>query len=153
MREGRIYADEDFTVSQEKRDEMTPYLLECNDIIFGRRGDIGRCALVSATEAGYICGTGSLFVRFTAPINPIFALSVFMSDEMKELLVGQAKGATMLNINCGIVEQLPVILPPVLLQNEFAQKIEAIEKQKEMVKRSIAETETLFNSRMDYWFN
>lgn len=36
---------------------------------------------------------------------------------------------------------------------EFAQKIEAIEKQKELVNRSIVETETLFNSRMDYWFN
>ena len=153
MREGRICAEADFTVSEEKRNEMSSYLLERNDIIFGRRGDIGRCALVSATEAGYICGTGSLFVRFTAPIIPIFALSVFMSNEMKDLLVRQAKGATMLNINCGIVEHLPVILPPLGIQSEFAQKIEAIEKQKELVKRSIVETETLFNSRMDYWFN
>ena len=153
MREGRICAEADFTVSEEKRNEMSSYLLERNDIIFGRRGDIGRCALVSATEAGYICGTGSLFVRFTTPIIPIFALSVFMSNEMKDLLVGQAKGATMLNINCGIVEQLPVIVPPLDRQNEFAKKIEAIEKQKELVKRSIVETETLFNSRMDYWFN
>ena len=39
------------------------------------------------------------------------------------------------------------------LATEFAQKIEAIEKQKELVKQSIVETETLFNSRMDYWFN
>lgn len=153
MREGRIFAESDFTVSEEKRNEMSSYFLERNDIILGRRGDIGRCALVSATEAGYICGTGSLFVRFTAPIIPIFSLSVFMSNEMKVLLVGQAKGATMLNINCGIVEQLPVILPPLGLQTEFAQRVEAIEKQKELVKRSIEETETLFNSRMDYWFN
>lgn len=153
MREGRICAEADFTVSEEKRNEMSSYLLERNDIIFGRRGDIGRCALVSATEAGYICGTGSLFVRFTAPIIPIFALSVFMSNEMKDLLVRQAKGATMLNINCGIVEQVPVILPPLDIQNKFAQKIEAIEKEKELVKQSIAEAETLFNSRMDYWFN
>lgn len=153
MRKGRICAEADFTVSEEKRNEMSSYLLEQNDIIFGRRGDIGRCALVSATEAGYLCGTGSLFIRFTAPIIPIFALSVFMSNEMKDLLVGQAKGATMLNINCGIVEQLPVILPPLDLQSEFTQKVEAIERQKEMIKKSIQETETLFNSRMDYWFN
>ena len=39
------------------------------------------------------------------------------------------------------------------IQNHFAQKLEAIEKQKELVKRSIVETETLFNSRMDFWFN
>ena len=39
------------------------------------------------------------------------------------------------------------------LNEEFAEKIEAIEKQKELIKKSIAETEELFNSRMDYYFN
>ena len=47
----------------------------------------------------------------------------------------------------------PVIQPPLSLQQQFAEKIEAIEKQKEKIKQSIAETETLFNSRMDYWFS
>ena len=48
---------------------------------------------------------------------------------------------------------MPIPLPPMAIQNHFAQKLEAIEKQKELVKRSIVETETLFNSRMDFWFN
>ena len=39
------------------------------------------------------------------------------------------------------------------LQQDFASKIEAIEKQKELIAQSIKETETLFNSRMDYYFN
>ena len=54
--------------------------------------------------------------------------------------------------NTGL-KAISIPLPPMFLQNEFAKKIEAIEGQKELVKRSIAETETLFNSRMDYWFN
>ena len=56
-------------------------------------------------------------------------------------------------LNLKLIGNYPVIVPPLSLQYEFAQKIEAIEKQKELVKRSIVETETLFNSRMDYWFN
>ena len=48
---------------------------------------------------------------------------------------------------------MPLIYPPLTLQQEFAEKIEAIEKQKELIKQSIAETETLFNARMDYYFN
>ena len=44
-------------------------------------------------------------------------------------------------------------LPPIDLQNQFASKIEAIERQKELIKQSIKEVETLFNSRMDYYFN
>lgn len=46
-----------------------------------------------------------------------------------------------------------ILLPPLHLQQEFASKIEAIEKQKELIKQSLSETETLFNSRMDYYFN
>ena len=55
--------------------------------------------------------------------------------------------------NLGFVRSLPLMSPPILLQQEFASKIEAIEKQKELIKQSMAETETLFNSRMDYYFN
>lgn len=47
----------------------------------------------------------------------------------------------------------PVIIPPLSVQESFSDKIEAIERQKELIKQSIAETETLFNSRMDYYFN
>ena len=56
-------------------------------------------------------------------------------------------------LNLKLIGNYPVIVPPLSLQSEFAQKVEAIEKQKELVKRSIVETETLFNSRMDFWFN
>jgi len=47
----------------------------------------------------------------------------------------------------------PFPYPPIDLQNLFASKIEAIEHQKEVIKQSIMEVETLFNSRMDYYFN
>ena len=62
-------------------------------------------------------------------------------------------GATMMHLTKSGMEQYDVPVPPLDLQNEFAKTIEAIEKQKELLKRSIVETETLFNSRMDYWFN
>ena len=55
--------------------------------------------------------------------------------------------------NLSFVRSLPLIAPPTDLQELFAQRIEAIEKQKELVKQSIMDIETLFNSRMDYWFN
>ena len=51
------------------------------------------------------------------------------------------------------VEQLKIGIPPLSLQQLFAQKIEAIEQQKALIKQSIAETEELLNSRMDYYFS
>ena len=55
--------------------------------------------------------------------------------------------------NLRFIRELPLMTPPLPLQQEFASKIEAIEKQKELIRQSIQETETLFNSRMDYYFN
>lgn len=56
-------------------------------------------------------------------------------------------------INKGTFSQLSIPLPPLSLQQSFASKIEAIERQKNLFQQSITETETLFNSRMDYYFN
>ena len=49
--------------------------------------------------------------------------------------------------------KIDVPVPSLNIQKEFASKIESIEKQKELIAQSIKETETLFNSRMDYYFN
>ena len=51
------------------------------------------------------------------------------------------------------VENCNISIPPLPLQHQFATKIEAIEKQKELIKQSISETETLFNARMQHYFN
>ena len=153
MQDEKICPDFNFSVSCEKLKELDSYLLQPNDIVFARRGDIGRCVIVGKEENGYLCGTGSLFIRPTQPISPVFMLKSFRCKSMIEHLTSLAKGATMLNINCKIIEELNIIMPPLALQQEFASKIEAIEKQKELIKQSIAETEILFNSRMDFYFN
>ena len=153
MSEGKILPDENFTITNEKKKELETYLLQTNDIIFGRRGDIGRCALVTRKENGYLCGTGSLFVRFQVNINPIYCINYLSTRFVKDYLVQNAKGATMLNLNSKIIENVPMLFPSLDLQNQFASKIEAIERQKELIKQSIKEVETLFNSRMDYYFN
>ena len=51
------------------------------------------------------------------------------------------------------VEECIISIPSIDLQKQFAEKIENIERQKELITKSIKETEDLFNSRMDYYFN
>ncbi len=153
MKDFHIIADMDFTISNEKAEELEKYILQKDDVIFARRGDIGRCAVVTEKENGFLCGTGSLFVRFVVKVASTYIMYVIRSSSFTNELVSNAKGATMLNLNSSIVEELNFPLPPLSLQQSFAEKIEAIEKQKELIKQSIIETETLFNSRMDYYFN
>lgn len=53
--------------------------------------------------------------------------------------------------NTGL-KDIVVIHPPLSLQQSFAQKIESIERQKELINQSIREAQTLFDSRMEYYF-
>ena len=72
---------------------------------------------------------------------------------LQSILEANAPAVAQKNINLKVLNLLEVPLPPLQLQQLFAQKIEAIEKEKELIKQSIKETEELFNSRMDYYFN
>lgn len=64
-----------------------------------------------------------------------------------------ANGFKVTHISTKEIEKIPIPLPPLPLQNLFASKIQSIEHQKALIKQSITEVETLFNSRMDYYFN
>ena len=152
LKAGKIVAEDDFTVNDDMYAQMMSYVLHKNDIVFGRRGDIGRCALVTQEQDGYLCGTGSLFVRFNIQVQPLFSIATLMHKSITDFLLKKAKGATMLNINCGIVEDVPFILPPLALQQSFAEKIQSIEKQKEAIRASIADTQKLLDYTMDKYF-
>ena len=145
--------DKYFTISKEKAAELCDYQLKINDVIFARRGDIGRCAVISDKEAGYLCGTGSLFVRFERKLSSIYTMYVVRTTSFIKELVSKAKGATMLNLNSSTMENLRFPIPPLPLQQAFAQRIELIEQQKAEIQSTIADLETLLASRMQYWFD
>ena len=84
-------------------------------------------------------------------LNKIFYQ--YLLNTMTRSFMKDVHGIGMVHLTKVGMEQYDLPLPPLPLQQHFAKKIEAIEKQKALIKQSIAETETLFNSRMDYYFN
>ena len=81
-----------------------------------------------------------------------YLFAFFKSPAFRSQLT-TSQTATINQITVKMLDEIKVALPPITLQQEFADKIEAIEKQKELIKQSITETETLFNARMGYYFN
>ena len=71
---------------------------------------------------------------------------------MYENIRSMARGGNQANLNLAIVRSINIILPPLPLQQTFAQRIELIEQQKAEIKSTIADLETLLASRMQYWF-
>ena len=137
--------------------DLDKYIVRKGDILFNRTNSkelVGKTALFDLDKEMIIAG---YIIRVRININeviPIYVVRYMNTAFMKSYLANLCKGAVnQANINSKELKAIPIPVPPLALQQEFAHKIEAIEKQKELIKQSIAETETLFNSRMDYYFN
>ena len=110
---------------------------------------LAKCYLIEADNK-YTLNQRICAFRNYNNFNPIF-LYYYLNRHPYYLQFDDGNGQT--NLRRNDVLNCPVYIPPIHLQQEFADKIEAIEKQKELIKQSISETEELFNSRMDYYFN
>lgn len=134
------------------------YLLKKNDLILvrsnGNKALIGRSIMYVSNDS---CATFSGFCircRYNREIlSPLFLSYYLSSRAVREYITSQGRGCNISNLNQKILSSIPLMLPPLSLQNQFASKIEAIEAQKKRVEASIADLETLLASRMDYWFN
>ena len=85
--------------------------------------------------------------------NLRFIKAFALTDGFTRYLTDRTAGANYPAVREEDIRACSLGVPPLDLQSEFARKVEAIDRQKELVKQSIVETETLFNSRMDFWFN
>lgn len=77
----------------------------------------------------------------------------FLALKLKNDIIQMGKGVAQPNLSLGQLRDFTISFPPLALQQQFAEKIQAIEAQKELVKKSIAETQQLLDSRMDYYFD
>ena len=113
--DGRIIPNMRNTVDEGTFQNLIRHRLEVGDIIFGRRGEMGRCALITEREEGWLCGTGSLIVRFdTRVFFPAYACLQLALEGLKKWLVLQSVGSTMDNLNTGILSDIPICMPPTL---------------------------------------
>lgn len=139
-------------VNFNKAKELSKYILHTNDIVIARRGDLSKCAIISQTENGWLCGTGSFFLTLKE-LNPILFFYFYTSISVQKYLNDKCIGATMPNLNQGILSSLYFPLPPLPLQQQFAERVEAIEKQKELIRQQLTDAEQLMAERMQYYFS
>ena len=139
-------------LSMEKYLESPEIMIEVGDIILVQRGTIGKVGLI-ATDIGMATINPCVLILRPENLNAIYLLHYFLNQSTQTHLKTLIKGVAQPMITQQQVNGLLLPIPPLTLQQDFASKIEAIEKQKELIANSIKETETLFNSRMDYYFN
>ena len=131
------------------REENKKRILPVGTTIFPKRGGAIYTNKKRLTAVEICCDLNTMGVIPKEKVLPQFIYHYFLHLDFGEL----CNGATIPQINNTDIAPLVICTPPLSVQQEFASKVEAIEKQKDMIKQSIEETETLFNSRMDYYFN
>lgn len=139
-----------YYISKEMYKSLSRFEIFPNDIIMSCSGTIGELFVIPFdAERGII---NQALLKFTLNKNIEQNYFLFMMNLMKSKM--DIKGCGIQNIgSVRYIKATKFGLPPLTLQQEFASKIEAIENQKELINKSIKETEYLFNSRMDYYFN
>ena len=109
MIEGRISTLSIARISKEHVERLNQHKVKSGDIIYSRRGDVGKCALITNKEEDWLCGTGCLKVTLNPnKIIPKFAFYQLQRKESIGWLINHAVGSTMLNLNTSILTKLPI---------------------------------------------
>ena len=126
--DGKIAPDSELTVSREKYEELSAYHLKAGDVVMGRRGEMGRCAVVPCD--GYLCGTGSLLIRTKGDVTADYIQKIISFPSFKKAIEDMAVGQTMPNLNVPIVSKFQIIKPPIEVQHSYYAFVEQTDKSK-----------------------
>lgn len=148
--DGRIIIDPKLTVGEDKYEELSAYHLKVGDVVMGRRGEMGRCAVVE--EEGLLCGTGSLLIRPKGKVTADYIQKIISYPTFKKTIEDMAVGQTMPNLNVPIVSGFRIITPPLEVQNSYYDFVARIDKSKVAVQKALDETQLLFDSLMQQYF-
>ena len=142
---------ENHFINKEKFDSLSRFEVKPKDFIMSCRGTIGRIFQLPENSPKGIIHPSLMKIRIK---NEVYGYTFFVFLLKKVIAEQTTKGnCVQMAITAKELGNMDFPLPPLPLQQEFASKIEAIERQKSLIQQSIVETQTLFDSRMEHWFN
>ncbi len=126
-------------IAEATRDKLREFTVRENNIVIGRRGEMGRCAIVIVEMNGWLCGTGCFVIRLKEECDVRFAHIQLSSQKVKLHLEAQAVGVTMMNLNQGILSGVEIPLPDLPTQRAIVAEIKAeqalVNANRELVRR------------------
>ena len=126
----------------------------CADILITSRGTLGQCYIIKNDDRFYFQDGMITWLsqKAESPL-PIYVKSLFSVNNFRNNLIQKANSSTVAYLSITQIAKIPIPIPPLALQQEFAAKVEAIESAKAEINAQIAEMQTLLASRMDYYFD
>ncbi len=132
---------------------LSRHKMSSGDIVYSRRGDVGRCALVTPKEQGWLCGTGCLRVTVdSAKANPMYVFYYLQLPKTIAWVENHAVGATMLNLNTTILGSIPIRLPDKRTQDKVVSVISSYDELISTNQKQIALLEEAARRIYKEWF-
>ncbi|WP_336156014.1 restriction endonuclease subunit S [Fusobacterium polymorphum] len=123
-----------------------------NDILLAKNGTTGIAALVDKEEIFDIYVSLAI-LRLKKEYNPKYILEGINSIETNQQFKKSLKGIGVPNLHLKEIKKVKIPIPPIELQNKFAERIEKIEKLKFEIEKSIEEAQKLYNSLISKYFD
>ena len=109
---GNISYNKLMFVSELRAKDLQRYRLEPSDILLARRGDLTKCVVIKEEQKDWLCGTGS-FVLHTILLLPTYFELLYSSTYIQSILTSESIGATMDNLNQGLLSSIIIPIPPI----------------------------------------
>lgn len=151
--DGKVSVEGIAQIGDKDVERLSQHRLKKGDIVYGRRGDIGRRALITQRETGWLCGTGCLRISLgDSVINPTFLYYYLGESKVIGWIYNQAIGATMPNLNTSIIRRIPITYPSLPVQHKIAAILSAYDDLIENNMRRIEILEEMARSLYREWF-
>ena len=147
--DGKVAPDSKLTISDKKYDELEAYHLHTGDVVMGRRGEMGRCAVVPSE--GFLCGTGSLLIRTKGEVTADYIQKTISFPSFRKTIEDMAVGQTMPNLNVPIVSKFQIIKPPIEVQKNYYKFVAQTDKSKYRQEKCIGFFQCLEKSIRQEW--
>ena len=118
--DGQIVPTRTMTITESAATKLGEFRLKPGEVVIGRRGDMGRCAVVRSEHTGWLCGTGSMIVRPSAVVDAEFLHRVLSSPTIISKIEDASVGSTMINLNQSTLSELVIQAPPLPEQRAIA---------------------------------
>lgn len=126
IQDGRIEPTEDSTLPLDVAQRLARHAFKLGDIVLGRKGDVGRSALVGRREEGWIAGSDSIILRTTSSrLSPQYLVNLLHLGVIRQQLEASSTGATLANVNESILLAMRVPVPPLSEQQRRASEAQA----------------------------
>ncbi|MBV6717334.1 restriction endonuclease subunit S [Paenibacillus chitinolyticus] len=122
------------------------------DVLLTREAPIGETGIIESDDFLFL---GQRIVSYRANdsiIHPIYLMYLMQSDYFQDQIRRLARGSTVKHLSVPECNLFVAYVPPIELQNKFANMVTKIEEQKALVKKAIDETQHLFGSLMSEYF-